>query len=243
MSSPDGHRRLPTEGLLSRLKIIQSKIQQAAERSGRSGGDITLVAVTKTVAPEIIVEALGLGICHIGENKVQETDAKRPTILEAPLSQGVCHHFIGHLQTNKVRRAVALFDVIQSVDSSRLAETINRVAGEAGKKQRCLVEVKISAEATKTGMAVGQAQAFVKSFSRYENLKLEGLMTIAPLEATEKELRGGFRLMKNLFDASRPLFGEKPMLSMGMTDDFESAIEEGSTMVRLGRALFGERNV
>jgi pyridoxal phosphate enzyme (YggS family) len=178
-----------------------------------------------------------LGIRDVGDNKVQEAIAKRSAIEDAHFT----HHFIGHLQTNKARRAVELFDVIQSIDRPNLAQDVNRIAGELGKKQRCLVEVKVSDEATKGGVPLSQAEEFITGFSVYTNLKLEGLMTMAPYDASEEKTRRCFQALKKLADKVRGALGEKPTLSFGMSDDFELAVQEGSTMVRIGRALFGER--
>lgn len=174
-----------------------------------------------------------------GENRVQEAFAKRPS-LERDFA-GTRQHLIGRLQTNKARRAVGLFEVIQSVDRPKLAETLDRVAGEAGKKQRCLAEVKISTEPSKSGVPLVEAESFVEAFSRYSNLQLEGLMTIGDLNAPAEETRRSFREVARFFSDHLGSFGPSPLLSMGMSDDYEIAIEEGSTMVRIGRALFGER--
>ncbi len=170
---------------------------------------------------------------------MQEAAEKRPQMVAMPT--GVRYHMIGSLQTNKARKAVELFDVIQSVDRPKLAQALDRIAGELGKKQRCLIEVKISNEPTKGGIALDDAPRFIDSFSLYTNLELQGLMTIGELDASADRTRESFRKMKDLFDLKKSLLGSAPVLSMGMSDDFEMAVEEGSTMVRIGRALFGER--
>jgi PLP dependent protein len=235
---------IPTTLLQDRYARVKERIARAAEKSGRSPNDICLVAVTKTVAVETITEAFGLGIKDIGENRIQEATAKND-LLDGAIKRlnidGVSRHLLGQLQTNKARKAVALFDVIQSVDRPRLAEFLDRVAGEEGKTQRCLIEVKVSREETKSGMPLDEASDFIRSFKKYPRINLEGIMTIGPLQASVDETRVLFRRCAEVFHAHRGYFGERPVLSMGMSDDFEMAIEEGSTMVRIGRGLFGER--
>lgn len=198
-----------------------------------------LLAVTKTVPAERIKEAILLGCKDFGENRVQEAESKRAALM-TELS-GTTQHLIGQLQSNKARRAIELFDVIQSVDRPKLAVALDRIAAETGKKQRCLVEVKVSTESTKSGVPLAEAAGFIEGFSAYKNLRLEGLMTIGRLDARPEETRVSFRELAVFFRKYISLFGPSPILSMGMSDDFEIAIEEGSTMVRLGRALFGER--
>lgn len=198
-----------------------------------------LLAVTKTVSVERIREAVSLGMKDFGENRVQEAMEKRPGLSAA--LEGTTQHLIGPLQTNKARKAMEFFDVVQSVDRPKLAETLDRIGGEMGKTQRCLVEVKIAPEASKSGVAFEEAAAFVERFSAYKNLRLEGLMTIGGLGLSVDETRAAFERMARLFGSLRSAFGPAPVLSMGMSDDFEIAIEAGSTMVRIGRALFGER--
>lgn len=209
----------------------------AAEKSGRSRESVSLVAVTKTVAPDRIREACRLGVSLIGENRVQEALAKREATQDLPLT----HHMIGHLQTNKARKAVELFGVIQSVDSPKLAASLDRISSELGRPTRCLIEVKISEEPAKTGVPMNEAEDFILRFGQYAHLRLEGLMTIAPFDAPPDDVRMRFRKFQAFFQKNRKWLSETPVLSMGMSDDFEMAIEEGSTMVRIGRALFGER--
>lgn len=225
--------------LKDRIGDVRRRIGVAAARSGREATSIQLVAATKLVPAAVILEAARFGITDVGENKVQEASAKRPLLAgDLPLT----HHYIGQLQTNKARRAVELFDVIQSVDRPRLAETLDRAASELGKRQRCLIEVKISEDREKGGVALSEAVEFVKDFQRYKGLRLAGLMGIAPYDSDAEKARLAFRSLAGVFRGLRDFFGPAPVLSMGMSDDFEMAIEEGSTMVRIGRALFGERN-
>lgn len=229
----------PATSVSERYLTITERIGKAAATSGRSAGSIQLVAVTKNVDFERISEAVGCGVRILGENKVQEAESKRPRLLDGPTLQ---HHFIGHLQTNKARKAIELFDVVQSVDSTRLAQTLDRIAAERGKKQSCFVEVKVSTEPSKSGAPIETAAELVEAFSGYKNLSLEGLMTIAPYGLPEKETRASFASMRTFFEKEKRYLGRQPVLSMGMSTDFEWAIEEGSTMVRIGTALFGERN-
>lgn len=214
-----------------------ARIKNAASQAGRDEKSVQLLAVTKTVAAERINEALRLGVSAIGENRVQEAVAKRPLLTAAPFE----FHLIGPLQTNKAKKAVEIFDVIQSVDRMKVVQMLDRLAFDQGKKQRCLVEVKISREETKSGVPLADAPYFLDEFVKHQNLELNGLMTIGELGVSEDETRHGFRALRALFDEQRDRFTERPILSMGMTDDFEMAIEEGSTMVRIGRGLFGER--
>lgn len=222
-----------------RLDNIRNKINRAAEKSGRNGSSIALVAVTKTISASVINEALDLGLMHVGENRIQEAMAKRPFIISS--GRRPTFHCLGHLQTNKARKAVQLFDVIQSVDSPRLLEVLNRLGHELGKRIRFLIEVKTGVEPTKSGVPFDRLEEMLKCSSQQSNLELKGLMTIAPLGLTGDQTRECFRTVANFFYQHQDRFGYDPILSMGMTDDFEMAIEEGSTMVRIGRGLFGER--
>jgi pyridoxal phosphate enzyme (YggS family) len=220
------------------LDHLREQIRNAAHRSGRDEAAVQLMAVTKTVGVERLNDALRLGVGLLGENRVQEAAAKKPHLSAGPFEL----HLIGPLQTNKARKAIELFDVIQSVDRRKIADALNRLAMELGIKKRCLVEVKISSEPNKTGVPITEAADFVRGFTSYTNLILDGVMTIGELGVSAEETRAGFRAMKTFFDAHRNCFSERAVLSMGMTDDFEIAIEEGATLVRIGRGLFGERN-
>lgn len=228
----------PTNNLKDRIDHIRERIRAAAERSGRAADAVRLVAATKTVDVATIVAASLNGIREIGENRVQEASAKSAALEDVP---GLRTHFIGQLQTNKARRAVELFELIQSVDRPRLAESLDRAARELGKRQRCLIEVKISDDDAKGGLSPGDLDAFVGEFSEYRSLQLDGLMGIAPFDGGEAAARAAFRKLSALFERHRDKFGDDAVLSMGMSEDFEAAIEEGSTMVRIGRAIFGER--
>lgn len=213
------------------LGKVKERIARAATRAGRSPGDVTLVAVSKMVDAARIAEAVRLGITDIGENWVQEAQPK----IQVLESQGLkpTWHMVGHLQTNKVKAALRLFDVIQSVDSLHLAETLSR---QATRTVRVLVEVNVAGEATKTGFTPEETSGAVERLRALPNLEVMGLMTVAPLAADPEKVRPIFRTLRRMAQE----LGLRH-ISMGMTDDFEVAIEEGATIVRIGRAVFGER--
>lgn len=213
------------------IQEVTRRIALACKRAGRSPEEVTLVAVTKTIGPAAIRAAFQAGLRHFGENRVQEA---KPKLGELENIRTQCTwHMVGHLQTNKAKTAGALFDIIQSVDSVRLAEFLNR---HAQKTIPILLEVNIAGEASKSGFSTGEVFSAMKEIERMPNLEIKGLMTIAPLASDPEEVRPVFRRLREL----RNSMGLEH-LSMGMTDDFEVAIEEGSTMVRIGRAIFGER--
>lgn len=238
------------------LRQVQSRIEAAAVRSGRSPASITLVAVTKTVGAEHVEAASRLGIRDFGENRVQEARDKL-----AAIAQGASHtdlreratagpghgnirwHMVGHLQRNKARLAIELFDVIQSVDSLELAELLSRLALNSGKVVPVLLQVNVSREATKFGFSVSELWSVFESVVGLPALDVRGLMTIAPLAPNAEQVRPVFAATRELRDELQRRFpgASLPELSMGMTDDFEVAIEEGATIIRVGRAIFGER--
>jgi len=193
--------------------------------------EITLVAVTKGFEASIIKTAFDCGIKNFGENRVQEAEEKIGQLSD--LKPDVTWHMVGHLQSNKAKTAVELFDIIHSVDSVRLAEILSR---RVQKPLPVLLEVNVSGEATKGGFSVGEIAAAVEEISQLSDLKVMGLMTIAPFVSEPEEVRPVFRKLRELRDSLR-----LEHLSMGMTDDFEVAVEEGATMLRIGRAIFGER--
>jgi pyridoxal phosphate enzyme (YggS family) len=219
----------------------------AARRAGRNPEEITLVAVTKTIEPAVIKEVIALGVRDLGENRVQEAEGK------APLLPEVTWHMIGHLQRNKVKKALLVFDMIHSLDSLRLAQEIDRRASRIGARVPVLLEVNLSGEATKYGFRMaprvtqgGEKEAlfsYVEKILRLPCLEVKGLMTMAPLVAQPEEARPYFQRLRGLREELRERFPQASWedLSMGMTDDFEVGIEEGATMVRIGRAIFGER--
>ncbi|HMT07442.1 MAG TPA: YggS family pyridoxal phosphate-dependent enzyme [Pyrinomonadaceae bacterium] len=221
--------------LNDRIASIREQIARAAERSGRDPSDIRLVAVSKTHPASTLREAIGFGLNIFGENKVQEAESK---IVE--LGRDAAEwHLIGHLQSNKARKAVQLFDVIQSVDSLELAQRLERICGEEGRTElRVLIQVDLSGEATKSGTDVAKLDELVLFISSCKHLRLQGFMLLPPYSDDPEKTRQYFRKLRDIRDQLLP-GGE---LSMGMSHDFEVAIEEGATVVRVGTALFGDRN-
>lgn len=219
-----------------RVERVRERIASASARSGRSVDDVTLVAVTKTVPLEAIHEAIEAGVTHVGENRVQEAREKFPH-----LPDGVTRHLIGHLQTNKARYVGELFDVIHSIDSSRIAAEVGRRASREGRRVDALIQVNVAAERDKYGVSVDEALALVEEAGQTAGITVRGLMTMAPHEASESELRrvfGGLReLAVKVNDAGFPGV-RMEHLSMGMSQDFEIAVEEGATIVRVGSAIF-----
>jgi hypothetical protein len=220
---------MPVTSIAERLALICERAARAAERAGRAPAEVTIVAVSKSFPPEAIEEAAAAGIAHIGENRVQEAAAKIPSLRHLP----VTWHMVGHLQTNKAKTALELFDIIQSVDSLRLAEALSH---RAERPVPVLLEVNVAGEASKFGFSPPEVPQAAEAVGRLPHLNVCGLMTIAPLVGDPEEVRPIFRELRQLRDALG-----LAELSMGMTDDFEVAIEEGATMVRIGRAIFGGR--
>lgn len=213
------------------------RIARAAERSGRAPASVTLIGVTKGVDAARVREAVAAGLSDLGENRVQEAVAK----IEA-VGPGPRWHMVGHLQRNKARLAVGHFQVIHSLDGLRIAEAVDRAAGQAGRRVPVLVEVNVTGEATKHGLAPGAAADLVGLLRSCEFLDPIGLMTMAPLATEPETVRPVFRELRALRDRLRTGAAGYGFchLSMGMSGDFEVAIEEGATMVRIGRALFGD---
>ncbi|MEO5951107.1 MAG: YggS family pyridoxal phosphate-dependent enzyme [Chloroflexia bacterium] len=232
------------------LEEIRERMSRAAERSGRSLEDVTLVGVTKTLPIERIREAIEAGVTHLGENRVQEADSKfasagGPDDVDKIGRDGITLHMIGGLQRNKARRAVELFDWVQSVDRVELAMSLDKAASEIGMSALpVLIEVNTTGEPAKSGVMPAELPRLADALGECKVLRGMGLMTVARINADETELRQTFGGLKRLLEglkASHSGAGEWKHLSMGMSDDYEIAIEEGSTMVRLGRAVFGER--
>ena len=213
---------------------VRKRIALASARAQIDPLNIRIIAVSKGRQVDDIVDLFGCGLTEIGENRVQEAALKHGDKRLSQNIPSVKWHMIGHLQTNKVRDAVRIFDLIHSVDSLRLAYEIDRQAENAGKVQDILMEVKTSPEATKFGFLPGEVPGAIDKISGLRNISLKGLMTIAPLSAVAEDARPCFSLLRRLRDQSNKGFS----LSMGMTDDFEIAIEEGADMVRIGRAIF-----
>lgn len=223
------------------IALLRQRISEAAFRAGRGPEQIKLVAVGKTVGTDRIVAAIDAGITLLGENRVQEARSKWPVIHEKLKTVKGEFHLVGHLQRNKAKEAVQLFDLIHSLDSERLALELDRRAREVGKTQRVLIEVNTSGEATKFGVKPEDAKPLIDLALKCRNLKLEGLMTVGPLYGSSIGARQCFEMLRDL---QEELGGIRslPELSMGMTQDFEEAIEEGATMIRIGTAIFGARN-
>ena len=220
------------------LAEVRAKIAAAARRAGRSPEDVEIVAVTKTHGAEVVEEAWRAGLRIVGENKVQEAAWKKPMCPSGPE-----WHLIGHLQGNKVRHALALFDFIHSVDSAKLADRINAIAEETGASPRILLEVNVSGESSKSGMKPEDVAATVRHIvEECPRVSVEGLMTMAPFSENPEDARPHFRRLRELRDVVESELGVRlPRLSMGMSGDYEVAVEEGATWVRLGTVLFGDR--
>jgi len=223
--------------LARRIEQVQSRIASAADRAGRSYEDVTLIAVSKTVARDVVDEAYGHGLRQFGENRVQETIAKYAT----PLPDDAGLHMIGQLQSNKSGAAVKLFDVIQSVDRRSLVHALEKHAASADRTVNVLIEVSISGEVQKAGCPLCQVDDLTKLVLASPQLNLLGFMAMAPYTATAEEARPVFTGLRDLRNRLQQDFDRSlPWLSMGMTNDFEVAIEEGATHVRVGRAIFSE---
>jgi len=222
--------------IAANIKGIIHKIKLAAERVGRKEESVKLVAVTKTVDVSRIKEAIRAGIKIIGENRVQEAREKFKDI-----GKEVEWHLIGHLQTNKVKYIFDIFSLIHSVDSLSLAEEIQKRAENKGLETDILIEVNLSGEKTKFGILPEKAINFVKDISRFKNINIMGLMTIPPFSESPEDSRKYFKMLRMLRDDIQREGIEMKELSMGMSNDFEAAVEEGATMVRIGTAIFGER--
>jgi pyridoxal phosphate enzyme (YggS family) len=229
--------RSTTLDVATAVAAVRRRIAAAAERAGREPAAVRLVAVSKTVAAERVAEVVAAGVTDLGENRVQEAVAKRPQ-----LPEGVRWHMVGHLQTNKAARAAATFAVIHSVDSVRLAETLAaRRPSELGELE-VLLEVELTGLPGHTGFAPDALEGAVAAIGGLDGVRLRGLMTMAPPVAESQEARPAFAVLRRLRDELEQRCGQAlPELSMGMSDDFEVAVEEGATVVRLGRAIFGER--
>ena len=223
--------------LAAHLESIRQRIATACERAGRAPESVTLLAVTKSQPPELVTEAAKLGLTLFGENKVQEAKAKIP-LCPARLRW----HMIGHLQSNKCRDAVELFELIQSVDSLSLAEELNKRAQQAAKTVPILLEVNIVGEASKFGYKPEQLLLDLAKLNALPRLELHGLMTVPPTSPVPEKVRPVFRRLRELREQCQQALGAPlPHMSMGMSGDFEVAIEEGSTIVRVGTAIFGQR--
>ena len=222
------------------LERLRARIKKAAEAGHRSADTIRLIAVSKTVPAGVVKEAVAAGVTDLGENYIQEAREKINSLATLPVSW----HFIGHLQSNKAKYAVRLFDMIHSVDSLKLAKELDNYAKKAGKIQSVLIQVNVAKEDTKAGVYVENTRQLLQDISRLENISVKGLMTMPPYFYAPEKVRPFFAALRKLRDRiNDDAIPNVSMdeLSMGMTGDFETAIEEGATMVRIGTAIFGER--
>lgn len=228
----------PGTEIAANIECIRERIARAAERSGRRSSEITIVAVSKTFPADVIRAAYDAGLRHFGENRVQEWETKRPAVANLD----AMWHLIGHLQSNKVRRAAFLFHRVDSVDDLVLAKRLDAAAAAEGKNLPVLIEVHLGDESTKSGVVEKDLPSLAAAVAPFAHIDLHGLMTIPPFFDDPERLRPYFRKLRELReDTSRHLGRKLPVLSMGMTHDFEIAIEEGATEIRLGTAIFGER--
>lgn len=240
-----GDRTTKREGQIEdNMEEVRATIARAAARAGRDPDAVTVVAITKGFPTTTVLAAAEAGLHEIGENRVQEAMEKRNLLGDLP---DVRWHLVGHLQRNKARHALLLFDVIHSVDSVRLARTLQRRAEQEAREEiPIFLEVNVAGEESKYGFHLkpeGDFFAAVEAILDLSHLRLEGLMTVAPMVADPEEVRPVFRRLHRLRETLRQRYPQAPWthLSMGMTDDYEVAVEEGATMLRLGRALFGPR--
>lgn len=239
--TPD--RRAPSAAdeptVTENLARIRERIARAAARSGRWPDEIRLIAVTKTVQAARVAEAVRAGVTEFGENYVQEARAKIPAVNDAA-SEPLAWHFIGHLQSNKAKYCVGLFSLIHSVDNYQLAQEISQQALKRSITQPVLIEVRLSDEASRAGVGPQNVPELAEKVSALPNLRLDGLMGLPPFGESPEAARPHFQALRTLFEGLPAL--NQRVLSMGMSGDFEVAIEEGATMIRLGTALFGQRS-
>jgi len=224
----------------SNLEVIKGKVKQASIRANRSLDDIQVIAVTKTVEIDLMKEAISEGLVNLGENRVQELTRKYEILND----NNIKWHLIGHLQKNKVKYIVDKVELIHSLDSYDLALEIERRAGDIGRTIHCLVQVNVSGEETKYGIEPNEVATFINKLEDLKYVQVDGLMTIAPYTEDNEETRVYFKRLKNIFDDISALNlknSSMKYLSMGMSNDFEVAIEEGANLVRIGSAIFGER--
>lgn len=225
------------EAIEANVRDVRRRIEEACGRAGRRAGEVTIVGVTKTCGPDVVDALFDAGIRDIGESRIQEYQKKKPAV-----ARPCAWHFIGTLQRNKARKAVGEFELIHSVDTLELARTLSRAGEDAGLTTRILLEVNTSDEATKHGFEPGEVLRAAEEAAALGRIDLEGLMTIGPFTADRSRVRRSFETLRELGERiERALGAPLRHLSMGMSDDFEIAIEEGATMVRLGRILVGDR--
>lgn len=223
-----------------RLQYIKEQIEKAAVSCGRDPESVCLIAVSKTVPENRVKDAIEAGVTHLGENYIQEARKKIENLSAYPVSW----HFIGHLQSNKAKYAVKLFDLIHSVDSFKLARELNKQAAKIKKIQKILIQVNMGKEVSKSGVFEEDVYNLLKEISLLENISVKGVMTLPPFFDNPEKARPYFSALRNLrdsLDKRKPGNVSLKELSMGMTGDFEAAIEEGATYVRIGTAIFGKR--
>jgi pyridoxal phosphate enzyme (YggS family) len=228
------------EEIQERLALVRERIAQAAKRAGRRAEEIILITVSKTFDSHTVQMAVDAGALVLGENRVQEAAEKYRQVK----ADGLQWHLIGHLQANKARSAVQTFDVIHTIDSSEIATRLNRIAGEEERKPVVLVQVDLGKEATKSGADESELAEVIQTLGACDNLEFKGLMTLPPFFEDAEQTRLYFRRLREILESlneNRPANQQLTELSMGMSHDFEVAIEEGATMVRVGSAIFGER--
>lgn len=234
-----GERYTMNSDIQQRVKNVMERIDKIACEADKNPNNITLIAVTKTVREDMILAAINAGIKDIGENRVQEFRKKHNNI-----PKEINRHFIGTLQSNKVKYIIDKVDLIHSLDRLSLAQEINKRASAIGREIPVLIQVNVSREPTKSGLMEEELLQFIEKIMSYKHIRVEGLMTIAPVACNPEDVRPYFRRLAELFHEVKirnyPNV-EMKYLSMGMTDDYEIAIQEGANMVRIGRAIFGER--
>ncbi len=230
--------------IANRLRLVRRQVREAAERAGRKPEDIAIVAVTKNVDNIDIVEAVGEGVSILGENRVQEARAKFEELGNDIDGKKVSWHLVGHLQRNKVRQALQIFELIHSLDSWKLALEIEKAAERLDVTVECLLEVNVTGKATRIGIEPQNALALARDISTLSRVRLRGVMSIAPIVEDPTQARPYFRTTREICEKISDVglfYPGKVHLSMGMTHDFEAAVEEGATMIRIGTGIFGPR--
>lgn len=229
---------LITISIAENVAQVLERVNDAELKSGKREGEVTIIGISKTFDAQALIEAVSAGITDIGENRIQEAERKFPNTLG-----GFKKHMVGHLQSNKINKALRLFDVIHSVDSLKLAK---KIASSDTDHKEFLLEVNCSGEETKFGVKPEETLDLLSEIAETTGLKLSGMMTVGPRSTDESKIRSAFRELKSLYDTASSSGTEgidMKYLSMGMTNDYEIAIEEGSNMVRIGRGIFGERSI
>lgn len=228
----------------ARIRAVRERIDAATSRSGRKPGSVRLVAVSKTMTAPAVAAAARAGLALFGENRVQEAAQKIPAVTALAPDRTLAWHLVGHLQSNKAKTAVSLFELIHSVDDADLARRLDRAAQAAGRTQGILLQVNIADETTKSGVAPDALGALVDTVASLPHLALRGLMTLPPHDPDPETARRYFAALREQGELAAARIGAESYggeLSMGMTEDFEVAIQEGATLVRVGRAIFGDR--